>query len=168
MTITNSTLDDIDAIFKLYDAATAYQKTVNNKSWSGFERALVEKEINENRHFKIVDADEIACTFVITFSDPIIWKNSDQEKAIYLHRIATHPNFRGRGYINKIVEWSTDFAKERDVDFIRMDTHSGNDRLNKHYMNSGFTYKGISSIEWTSDLPEHYKEGPFSLFEIKL
>ena len=57
-------------------------KTVNNKSWSGFELALIEKEINENWLFKIVNADEIACTFVITYSDPIIWENSDQDKAI--------------------------------------------------------------------------------------
>lgn len=168
MTITNSTPKDIDTIFKLYDAATAYQKTVNNKSWSGFEQVLVEKEINENRHFKIMEGDEMACTFVITFSDPIIWKNSEEDKAIYLHRIATNPNFRGRGYIKKIVEWSIAYARKNEMDFIRMDTHSGNERLNRHYISSGFTYKGISSIEWTNDLPEHYKDGPFSLFEIVL
>lgn len=168
MKITNSTIEDIDEIFKIYDTATAYQKTVNNKSWSGFERTLVEKEIIENRHFKIMEGDDMACTFVITFSDTIIWKNSDEDKAIYLHRIATHPNFRGRSYMKKIVEWSKAYAKENEFSFIRMDTHSGNEKLNTHYINSGFTYKGIGSIEWTSDLPEHYKEGPFSLFEMKL
>lgn len=168
MKITLSTLEDVDAIFAIYDAATAYQKTVNTKGWNGFEPALIEQEINENRHFKIIENTEIACTFVITFNDPIIWINSENDKAIYLHRIATHPNYRGRGYITKIVEWAITYAKKYNLDYIRMDTHSGNDRLNKHYINSGFTYKGISSIQWTNDLPEHYKDGPFSLFEIKV
>lgn len=168
MKIINSTFEDLDTIFKLYDAATAYQKTVNTKSWNGFERTLVEKEITENRHFKIIEDDDLACTFVIAFSDPTIWKNSDQDRAIYLHRIATNPNFRGRSYIKKIVTWAIAYTKENGLSFIRMDTQSGNDKLNAHYINSGFIYKGISTIEWTSDLPEHYKTGPFSLFEMKV
>ncbi|MBO3099941.1 GNAT family N-acetyltransferase [Gelidibacter pelagius] len=168
MNISQSTLADINDIFTLYDAATAYQKTVNNKSWSGFDRALIEKEINENRHYKIMEGNEMASTFVVTFEDPVIWDNSDQDKAIYLHRIATDPNYRGRSYIKKIIEWSKSLAKERDIDFIRMDTHSGNDRLNSYYIRSGFVHKGIRDIEWTSDLPEHYKTGPFSLFEMKI
>lgn len=35
--------EDIDAVFDIYNAATSYQKTVNNKSWRGFERTLIEK-----------------------------------------------------------------------------------------------------------------------------
>lgn len=168
MNISPSTHSDINNIFKLYDAATAYQKTFNNKSWKGFESALIENEINEGRHFKIMEDDIIVCSFVITFEDPVIWKDSADEKAIYLHRIATHPNFRGRFYVKRIVEWTKALAKEKAIDYIRMDTHSGNTRLNQYYINSGFTYKGIREIEYTPDLPEHYKTGPFSLFEMKL
>ena len=50
-----TTNEDIDAVFDLYNAATSYQKTVNNKSWRGFEKALIEKEIAEDRHFIIKD-----------------------------------------------------------------------------------------------------------------
>jgi tRNA A37 threonylcarbamoyladenosine biosynthesis protein TsaE len=68
----------------------------------------------------------------------------------------------------KIIDWTKKYAKENDKEYIRLDTHSGNERINKYYTSCGFTYKGISTIEWTSELPEHYKEGSFSLFEIKL
>lgn len=166
MKILNSETEDVDKIFKIYEDATAYQKTVNNKSWKGFERALVEKEISENRHFKIMEGDEIACSFVITFSDPIIWKNTTPDNAIYLHRIATNSSFRGRSYLKRIVEWSLKYGKEKDVSFIRLDTHSGNEKINRYYISCGFSFKGVSEIEWTADLPEHYREGPFSLFEI--
>lgn len=168
MTITPSTLADINDLFALYDAATAYQKTVNTKSWSGFERTLIEKEINENRHFKIMEGNDLVCSFVITFNDPVIWRDSENDKAIYLHRIATHPNFKGRSYVKKIVKWCKALAKESNIDFIRMDTHSGNERLNNYYIGCGFTHIGIREIEYTSDLPEHYKTGPFSLFEMKI
>lgn len=168
MNIIPSTLPDINDIFAIYDSATVYQKKLKNKGWQGFERTLIAQEINEQRHFKIMENNDIACTFVIAFSDPTIWKNAQDEKAIYLHRIATHPNFRGRGYINKIIAWAKEYATKKNIDFIRMDTHSGNEQLNAHYIRSGFTHIGIRDVEWTNDLPEHYKTGPFSLFEIKL
>ncbi|MEZ0128394.1 GNAT family N-acetyltransferase [Flavobacterium sp. LBUM151] len=160
--------EDIDAVFDIYNAATSYQKTVNNKSWRGFERLLIETEIKENRHFIIKEGDEIACTFVLTFNDLIIWKEASSDPAIYLHRIATNPKFRGQSYVKKIVEWAKTYAKENGKSYIRLDTHSGNERINNYYTSCGFTYKGISTIEWTDELPEHYKEGSFSLFEIKL
>lgn len=168
MKILNTTFEDIDTIFKIYDDATSYQKTVTNKSWKGFERALIEKEISEKRHFKITEGDEISCTFVITFDDLIIWKNANKDNAIYLHRIATNPKFRGQSYVKKIAEWSIQYAKENEMSFVRLDTHSGNEKINTYYKSCGFTFKGINHIEWTNDLPEHYKEGSFSLFEIKI
>ena len=73
-----------------------------------------------------------------------------------------------RNYVKKIVEWTVNYAKENKKLFVRLDTHSGNERINEYYISCGFTYKGISEIEWTADLPEHYKEGSFSLFEIKI
>lgn len=168
MKIIKSSKENIEAIFKIYEEATSYQKTVAKKTWRGFERTLIEKEIEENRHFVIKEEDEIASTFVITFNDEIIWKEASLQPSVYIHRIATNPNFRGKGYVKKIVEWTINYAKENDKLYVRLDTHSGNERINEYYVSCGFTYKGISEIEWTSDLPEHYKEGSFSLFEIKI
>lgn len=168
MKIINSTLEDLDDIFNLYDHAISYQKSVSKKGWRGFERAMVEKEINEKRHFKIVDEGILSCTFLIAFSNPNIWRDSGIDNAIYLHRIATNANFRGRSYVNKIVDWSVAYGKRLKKSAIRLDTHSGNTKLNNYYISCGFTYKGIVAIDWTSDLPEHYKEGPFSIFEIIL
>lgn len=168
MNIQPSTKEDIDDIFKLYEDATSYQKTVGIKNWRGFDKALIEQEIDENRHFKIMEGDTIACTFLIAFKNATIWEDFGADNSIYLHRIATNQNFRGRSYVKHILDWTINYAKENKLSYIRLDTHSGNDRINKYYESCGFVYKGIKSIEYTSDLPEHYKDGPFSLFEIKL
>ncbi|WP_347050081.1 GNAT family N-acetyltransferase [Flavobacterium olei] len=168
MEFLKTTKKDIDAIFDIYNQATAYQKTVNIKSWRGFEKELIEKEIEEERHFIIKEENEIACTFVLTFNDLIIWKEAAEDPAVYIHRIATNAKFRGQSYVKKIIEWVKVYAHENGKSYIRLDTHSGNERINKYYTSCGFEYKGISVIEWTPELPEHYKEGSFSLFEIKL
>lgn len=168
MEILNSRPEDIDALFNLYDEATEYQKEVGIINWKGFERALVEREIAEGRQYKIVENADIACVFVITYSDPLIWGAADADPAIYIHRIATNPAYRGRSHVKHIVEWAKKHALELGKAFIRMDTGSGNDRLNNYYQSCGFTYKGITAIQPGGDLPEHYKNGTFSLFEIKL
>ena len=95
-------------------------------------------------------------------------ERADSDPSVYIHRIATHPDFRGRNYVQKIVDWVIEFGKEKDLQFVRLDTTSGNEPLNQYYIKCGFTYKGISQIEWTADLPEHYKEGSFALFEIQI
>lgn len=166
MIIATSTLQDIDTIFQLYEAGTDYQKSVAEKHWKGFERGLVETEIRENRQWKMIIGGEIACVFVITYNDPFIWQEKDRDPAIYIHRIATNPQFRGNGFVKHIVAWAKQFAKENGKEYIRMDTGSGNDKLNNYYIQCGFNYLGVFEYPATDNLPEHYKDGSSSLFEI--
>lgn len=168
MKILNSIPSDIDTIFDLYKKATAFQKQHTSRSWLGFERALVLKEISEGRQWKIVVDNEIACVFVTGFNDPHIWKEKDADPAVYLHRIATNPDFRGRGLVKSIVEWTKGHARENGKKFIRMDTGSGNEKLNNYYISCGFNYLGITGVDPEADLPLHYKMGDYSLFEIEL
>lgn len=168
MKIINSTHDDIATIFKLYDEGTAYQKSVAKKHWKGFEHSLVESEISEGRQWKIIIDGEVACVFAISFNDPHIWQERDKDPAIYIHRIATNPLLRGNSFVKHIVEWARKYAQENGKQFIRMDTGSGNDKLNNYYINCGFTYLGVIHLEATGELPEHYKGGSSSLFEIKV
>jgi Acetyltransferase (GNAT) family. len=168
MNILHSSFDDIDSIFKIYDDATEYQKKQTINIWKGFERSLVQKEIEEKRQYKIMVDGEIACVFVINYDDPLIWKERNADPSIYIHRIATNPLFRGGSFVKQIVEWAKDHAKETGKEFIRMDTFSGNDKLNNYYFTCGFADKGITQIGLEDDLPAHYRGGSINLFEIKL
>lgn len=168
MFIANSTPEDIDTIFQLYDEAVKFQKTVFNKQWQGFERSLIETEIAENRQWKIVIADQVACIFAITFNDPLIWKEKDQDPAIYIHRIVTNPRFRGGAYVKEIVKWSKDYAKSLQKKYVRMDTWGDNEKLREYYVSCGFEYLGITVMKNTLGLPKHYEGLSLSLFEIEL
>jgi ribosomal protein S18 acetylase RimI-like enzyme len=166
--ITSSTTADIDAIFDLYDQGTAHQAKVATKVWKGFERSLVEEEIKEKRQWKILMEDEIVCVFATTFSDPLIWGEKNEEPAIYIHRIATSAAHRGNSFVKHIVEWAKQYAIGHGKQFVRLDTGSGNEKLNNYYVSCGFTYLGVNLLSNTEGLPEHYKTGSFSIFEIKL
>lgn len=168
MKILLSKTADLDDIFQLYDAATAYQKTVGIRSWKGFERAMVENEIEEERQYKIVIDDEIACVFLLTENDPLIWQEKDKDPSVYIHRIATNPKFRGKHFVKEIVKWVKRYAVDHQKNFIRLDTGSGNEKLNNYYKSCGFNYLGIVKLNATGNLPAHYKEGAFSLFEMEV
>ncbi|CAL1516315.1 GNAT family N-acetyltransferase [Chitinophaga sp. MM2321] len=168
MKIINGTAADIDIIFSLYDAGTSYQKQIAQKHWLGFDRALIENEISENRLWKIMVDNQVTGVFSIAFTDPCIWKEKDKDPAIYIHRIATHPDFRGNSYVKHIINWVKEYAASHDKYFIRMDTGSGNEKLNNYYVSCGFTYLGIIETDDSDELPAHYRGGTSSLFEIQL
>ncbi|MGS2741837.1 GNAT family N-acetyltransferase [Sinomicrobium sp. M5D2P17] len=169
MTISNSTINDIDDIFRLYKIASDYQKAKKEVTvWPDFERGLIENEISENRQWKMTINGEIACIWAITFSDAQIWQKRNEDSAVYIHRIATNPDFRGNNFVTKIVDWAKEYTIAIGKQYVRMDTTGNNARLIEHYKNSGFDFLGMFELEDTKGLPEHYHKAPVCLFEINL
>lgn len=168
MKIQNSTIEDLDEIFEMYKWATNLQKAHLVVPWPEFERDLIEKDIGEKSHWKMVTDNKIACIWTTTFSDPFIWEERNADPAVYIHRIATHPSFRGQNLVTKIVEWATRYAKLNNKKFIRMDTVGENKKLIEHYERCGFNYLGLYKLRNTTTLPGHYQNATVSLFEIKV
>lgn len=169
MKIENSIATDIDEIFRLYAIASAYQKTKNVVVWPDFDRQLVETELVENRQWKLLIHGQIACVWAITFNDPEIWEERDQDAAIYIHRIATNPDFRGHNFVGILVEWAKEYAQSIEKGFVRLDTLGNNIKLIEHYTNAGFDFLGIFDLQSTAGLPAHYQTTKgCCLFEIKL
>ncbi len=168
MTIKNSTPKDIDLIFALYDAAVAYQKTKFNKHWQPFDRDMVTAEIAEGRQWKIVEDGQVACVFAVAYNDPFIWGEKDREPSIYLHRIVTHPDFKGRNYVQEIIKWAHQHGKETGKQYIRLDTWGDNEELIAYYQQCGFRFLGVITPTQTDQLPKHYSAISLSLFEIKI
>ncbi len=169
MKIENSSPFDIPEIFRLYKIASDYQKAKQTVVvWPDFEKQLIETEIAENRQWKLLIGNEIACVWATTFSDEQIWEERNADSSIYIHRIATNPNFRGKNFILLITEWAKEYAKNNGRDFVRLDTLGNNVKLIEHYTNAGFRFLGMFDLKNTSALPAHYQNVPACLFEIKL
>ncbi len=169
MIIANSTAADSSEIFRLYKIASEYQKAKQGVVvWPNFKQQLVKTEIEENRQWKLLIDGEIACVWATTFTDEQIWEERNADAAIYIHRIATNPNFRGKNFVLYIVDWAKAYAKTMDKDFVRLDTLGNNTKLIEHYTVAGFTFLGMFDLKNTQGLPGHYHGVPVCLFEIKL
>ncbi|UGU15858.1 GNAT family N-acetyltransferase [Sinomicrobium kalidii] len=169
MKITNSTPRDIPEIFRLYKLATDFQKEkFPENQWPEFNKELISTEIEENRQFKLLIENKIACIWAITYRDPQIWDDNGEDSSIYIHRIATNPDFRGNNFVKIIVEWAGKFAKAQRKQFIRMDTCGENEKLINHYKKCGFSFLGIKKLKDSSGLPSHYHDADVCFFEIDL
>jgi len=167
--IHQSSFEDITEIFRLYGLATEYQKTIfPENTWPTFEHELIETEIREKRQFKIVLDNQVACVWAITFTDPQIWEERNKDPSIYIHRIATNPDFRGRHFVSEIVKWARGYAASHQKKFIRMDTCGDNKKLIGHYKSSGFDFLGMVRLKNADQLPSHYQDADVCLFEINL
>ena len=169
MEIKNCLLTDTNEILSLYEAARNLQTQRKMVVWPSFDRSFIENEINQERQWKIIIDDIIACNWAITFEDKEIWGEKDQDNAIYIHRICNNPNFRGNRYIDEIVEWSKLYAKRMEKQFVRLDTLGNNTKLIEHYTSAGFDFLGMFKLTDTATLPSHYQDEPnCCLFEIDL
>jgi GNAT superfamily N-acetyltransferase len=169
LVINNCSLTDTDSILALYEAAMRLQTEKNMVVWPRFEKSFIEKEIKEQRQWKLVVDREIACNWAITFEDKEIWGEKDNNDSIYIHRIATHPAFRGNRFVDDIVKWARAYAISKGKQYVRLDTLGNNTRLIQHYTSAGFDFLGIFRLADTQNLPGHYQKEPnCCLFEMAL
>lgn len=169
MNLGKSTKEDIPEIFRLYELATEFQKLKFPKNhWPQFDPALVSTEVADHRQFKIIIDGAIACVWAITYSDPQIWETAANDTSIFIHRIATNPDFRGSNFVKIIVDWARNLAKDQNKRFIRMDTCGRNKRLIQHYETCGFQFLEIKKLKNASNLPSHYDNAEVCFFEIDL
>ncbi len=167
--IINSADHDLDFIFRLFNDAIAYQQKNGYDLWPEFSKQLILAEIQEKRHWKIVQNNAIACVFSVLYHDPVIWgpeKNADP--AVYLHRIAINPAFKGLGMMTLIRTWALAHARLNGKKFVRMDTWGNNQPLREYYIHCGFNYIGQQYLNNVAGLPAHYGGSVLSLFEIEV
>lgn len=167
--IVNSDLQDVDTIFSLFDSAIAYQQKNGYDLWPQFSREMIQNEIAEKRHWKIMDDDIIACIFSVLYSDPVIWGlERDKEPAVYLHRITINPGYKGRNMMQLIKDWAIQHARELNKKYVRMDTWGNNISIRNYYIQCGFPHIGQQQLGQAEGLPSHYGGTLLSLFEIEV
>lgn len=165
MEIRNSKLSDIKKIFEFYQMASDLMRSKKQVVWPCFPEDLIVNEIKESRQWKLLINNEIACIWATTRNDELIWGKANEEPSVYIHRIATNPDFRGQGLVGRIVDWADQFCIDNDLKYIRLDTVGRNKGLIDHYVKYGFEFLGTKELENTTGLPLHYTKGPVCLFQ---
>jgi ribosomal protein S18 acetylase RimI-like enzyme len=166
--IINTAKEDLHFVYRLFDEAIKYQKRNNYPDWEGYDRDVLRQDILDKMQYKIVINDSIACIFSIRFSDKIIWRDRDKNDAIYLHRIAVNPGFKGQKQFQKILNWSIKYAQETGRTYIRMDTWANNPTIIDYYKSFGFQFIENFITPDTPELPLHNRNSALALLEYRV
>jgi ribosomal protein S18 acetylase RimI-like enzyme len=165
VTIISQTQEDIPIIYGLYEQAIAFQKEKGYQVWNGYDAPTIARDIEDKRGFKIVEDDQIIAIFSLTLSDPIIWGEKDQNDAMYLHRVMTSANARGRNLVGTMIEWSAEYVKANGKPFLRLDTWAANTKIIAYYEQFGFVYLGNRQMPDSKDLPVQARNLNLALME---
>lgn len=168
ITITNTTLDDFERVIWLFDQVMVLQGNNGYKVWEAIDKESLLAEIKNKQQFKIVEASEILCLFSIQLNDPFIWREKDKNDALYLHRIAVNPNFKGKKTFQKVLAWALQFANQNNLKFIRMDTWSDNYKLIDYYKSFGFQFIENYKTSSDSSLPLQNRNLEVALLQLEV
>ncbi len=168
MEIINCDRSDLGLLTRFYDWGRELQQQRSARHWKQFEPETINREIDEGRQWKMVAGEEVIAVFLTAYEDPFIWGDKGIEPAVYLHRIVTNPDHRGKGVMRDIIAWTRMHAKERGISYLRMDTWGDNPVLLNYYMKHGFKLLGVVTPDNTESLPAHYDCISLGLLEMEI
>ena len=166
--VVNTTLDDLEFIYKLFDQSIEYQESKGFPAWRGYDKETLISDVKKGEQYKIVIDAQIAIAFSVCYSDAIIWREMEKGSSIYLHRIVVNSAFKGQKLFGKIMEWSLDHARRKKLSSLRMDTWDNNPSLIDYYKSFGFTFIESYVTPDSPELPVHNRKLPIVLLEIRV
>jgi ribosomal protein S18 acetylase RimI-like enzyme len=164
--IQNTTHHDLHSINSLFEHAMEYQKKNNYPVWRGYDKGALIRDINSKQQYKMVFDNQIALIFSVLYSDPVIWRHHEKGNAVYLHRIAVHPDFKGQKLFGKVLQWALQDTASRKLCYIRMDTWGENRKLIEYYKGFGFRFVENFTTPDNMALPKQNRNLYLALLEM--
>lgn len=168
LTIKHTTTADLQFVYGLFDKAIAYQTKRKLPVWQGYDKDVLIKEATNGNQYKILIDGAIAIVFSVCYNDKVIWNEREKGDALYLHRIAVNPDFKGRRLFGEILAWAKDHAGAKHLRFIRMDTWADNPLITSYYEGFGFKVVDHVTAPDSPDLGFQYRNLALTLLEMDL
>lgn len=165
--IRKATFSDIEPILLLTKACANDMIRKGIYQWNEHypNAEAFKNDIQRNELYVLTNENNIHGSIVIsTLMDEeykaIPWL-TPSDKNIYIHRLAVHPDFQGRGFAQQLMDFAEKFASNHDNISIRLDTFSQNSRNHGFYERRG--YVRLGSIYFPKQ-----SEHPFYCYELVL
>lgn len=155
---------DIQNILEITKACAKAMIANNIYQWNNHypNKLAFQNDINRNELYVLEVEGTVKGTIVIsTFMDseyePIEWLTLN-ENNIYIHRLAVHPNYQGKGNAQQLMDFAEQFAIDNNYSSIRLDTFSRNQKNQKFYELRGYKRLGDIHFPKQSKFPFHCYE----------
>ncbi|MGN0311232.1 MAG: GNAT family N-acetyltransferase, partial [Lachnospiraceae bacterium] len=158
MNIRKATINDIDAIEKLYDDIhTAEEKGKQTIGWIRDVypvRATAQMALTRDDLFVLEDVGKIYGTAIInktqvdSYSEGRWNHDVADSQVCVLHTLVISPDSAGRGYGSAFVEYYENYALDNDCVELRLDTNARNTVARAMYKKLGYTEIGIVKTDF--------------------
>lgn len=145
-----ATLDDTGDILGLLRDVSDWLHEIGEQQWETIRNQAGDDEIREDvakGNTYIVRRDhQVIATFSLIpkQSEWDIWLWGEKnDAAVYLHKLAVHPQMIANGFGNEILSWIEQDLLKSGKELLRLDCISTNDNLNKFYAKNGYTKLGV-------------------------
>lgn len=163
--IENTEFIDLSQIFDLFEHSVIYQESRGYPSWRNYDKDAIRKDIEDKRQYKGIIESKIAIVFSVAYTDKVIWRELDEGKSIYLHRIVVNPEFKGRKLFGEILKWAIQHSKQLGLASIRMDTWAANPTKIEYYKGFGFRVVENYTTPDSPELPVHNRNLALTILE---
>ncbi|TBM99401.1 GNAT family N-acetyltransferase [Hyunsoonleella flava] len=162
--IRKAILEDVDEILEITKASAKHMIFQNIFQWNEFypNAAAFEIDIKRDECYVLeINNAIIGCITISTLMDeeyiPILWLTPNKNN-IYIHRLAVHPNYQGKGHAQELLSFAENYAVTKRYTSIRLDTFSQNKRNQKFYELRGYKKLGDIYFPKQSEYPFHCYE----------
>ena len=162
--IRHAKIGDIPEIMELTKACTRRMIAQGIYQWNEHypTKEAFEIDISRNELYINEEVGKIIGVIAITpkVDDeylPVKWITRN-ENNLYIHRLAVHPNFQGKGYAQELMTFAEERAKFENYNSVRLDTFSRNTRNQKFYEKRGYVKLEDIFFPKQSEFPFHCYE----------
>lgn len=160
--------EDIPPILNILAHVLSLQGKQGYYVWDTLDTHKMIEDINAQKVYTLVKEGEIAFVFTLIDQDPFIWLEKDQQNALYLHRMLTHPKYKGKRLFQKVLDWVKKQAQTKQLPYVRMDTWANNSQLIEYYASFGFEHLGNQEMGNVLELPIQNRNLTVALLELKV
>ena len=167
MTIKNASIKDLEELYSITKSCAKQMIEADIFQWSKYypSKEVLENDIALQQIWKLTENRTIVGIIVLTEIEDKEYKKvqwfTKNGKNLYIHRLAVHPNFQGKGHAQKLMAFAENYAKRNKYNSIRLDTFSQNIRNQIFYEKRNYTK--LDSI-YIPNQSEH----PFYCYELVL
>lgn len=159
-----ATVHDVARVKKITEACAAHMCAQGIYQWNAHypSEAVFKKDVEEGSLYVFELVDEVVgCIMCSTYKDELYnsidWQSPEGHN-LYIHRLAVHPDFQGRGIAQQLMDFAENKAIALHCHSVRLDTFSQNPRNNRFYQTRGYQKLGDVYFPKQSEHPFHCYE----------
>lgn len=139
MAIERAIESDLNEIVLLTKSCASNMISQGIFQWNEYypSKEVLFNDIKLKQIWKYLFKDKIVGIIVLTEIEDIEYKDvkwlTNNAKNLYVHRLAVHPDFQGKGFARKLMDFAEEFGIENNYNSIRLDTFSQNKRNQRFY-----------------------------------